>query len=40
MREKIINVMRYSGPRIIFHHPFIAIQHLIDKKNHSPKKNV
>lgn len=29
MREKIRSVMRYSGPRIIFYHPFLAIDHLI-----------
>ncbi|HVJ50685.1 nitrous oxide-stimulated promoter family protein [Desulfitobacterium sp.] len=40
MREKIINIMRYSGPRILFHHPVVAIQHLIDKRNHPPKKNI
>ncbi|MBR5106688.1 MAG: nitrous oxide-stimulated promoter family protein, partial [Bacteroidales bacterium] len=22
-------VMRYSGPRMIFHHPFAAIRHLV-----------
>ena len=29
MREKIRAVMRYSGPRMIFHHPFAAIRHLV-----------
>lgn len=38
MREKIVNVMRYSGPRIIFHHPIVAIQHLIDKKSSRRRK--
>ncbi|MCR4790846.1 MAG: nitrous oxide-stimulated promoter family protein [Treponemataceae bacterium] len=28
MREKIRNVMRYSGPRIIFYHPVKAFRHL------------
>lgn len=28
MREKIRAVMRYSGPRMIFLHPFAAIRHL------------
>ncbi len=27
MREKIRLVMRYSGPRIIFKHPVLAIKH-------------
>ena len=30
MREKIRKVMRYSGPRIIFHHPFAAVRHVIE----------
>ena len=29
MREKIREVMRYSGPRMIFHHPAAAIRHVI-----------
>ncbi|KAB2951784.1 nitrous oxide-stimulated promoter family protein [Heliorestis acidaminivorans] len=29
-REEIIAVMRYAGPRMIRHHPVLAIQHLID----------
>lgn len=38
MREKIVQIMRYSGPRMIFRHPAIALQHLMDKRNHPPKK--
>ena len=30
MREKIRKVMRYSGPRMIFHHPFAAVHHVIE----------
>lgn len=30
MREKIRNIMRYSGPRMIWHHPLMAIRHMID----------
>ena len=29
MRDKIRTVMRYSGPRMIFHHPVTAIRHVI-----------
>ena len=29
MREAIRQVMRWSGPRMIFHHPVLAIRHLI-----------
>lgn len=30
MREKIREVMRFSGPRMIFHHPVMAVSHLIE----------
>lgn len=29
MRERIRAVMRYSGPRIVFRHPIVAIRHLV-----------
>lgn len=29
MREKIKQVMRYSGPRMIFYHPIMAVWHVI-----------
>ena len=32
MKQKIVEVMRYAGPRMLLHHPFLAIQHLIDEK--------
>ncbi|MBP1580880.1 MAG: nitrous oxide-stimulated promoter family protein [Oscillospiraceae bacterium] len=32
MREKIREVMRFSGPRMIFHHPLMAIRHVIESK--------
>ena len=31
MRDKIKTVMRFSGPRMMFHHPILGIRHLIDK---------
>jgi hypothetical protein len=30
MREKIREVMRFSGPRMILHHPITAIRHVIE----------
>lgn len=33
MREKIRQVMRFSGPRMIFYHPITAIRHVIESKN-------
>ena len=32
MRKKIREVMRFSGPRMIFHHPVMAVRHLIDSR--------
>lgn len=32
MREKIREVMRFSGPRMIFHHPIMAIRHVYESK--------
>lgn len=32
MREKIRAVMRFSGPRMIFHHPVTAMRHVIETK--------
>ncbi len=32
MRQKIREVMRFSGPRMIFHHPITAIRHVIETK--------
>lgn len=33
MREKIRVVMRYSGPRMTFRHPYLAVMHLLDRRN-------
>lgn len=32
MREQIRAVMRFSGPRMIFSHPIMAIRHVIESK--------
>lgn len=32
MREKIREVMRFSGPRMLFSHPMMAISHVIESK--------
>lgn len=32
MREKIKEVMRFSGPRMICYHPILAIRHVIESK--------
>ncbi len=36
MREKIRTVMRYSGPRMIYRHPIMAIRHFIDGRRNQP----
>lgn len=32
MREKIREVMRFSGPRMLFYHPVMAISHVIESR--------
>ena len=32
MREKIRQVMRFSGPRMILKHPIMAMRHVISSK--------
>ena len=32
MRKQIKRVMRFSGPRMIFYHPVMAIEHLLSTK--------
>lgn len=32
MREKIRAVMRYAGPRMLLHHPVMAVRHVIETK--------
>ena len=31
MQARIREVMRYAGPRMLFHHPIAALRHLIGK---------
>ncbi len=37
MREKIRTVMRFSGPRMLFHHPVAALRHVIETKKEKRK---
>jgi hypothetical protein len=34
-RQRIRQVMRYSGPRMFFRHPYLAILHLFDSADRS-----
>ena len=36
MRQKVREVMKYSGPRMIFKHPILATSHLLDKQRKIP----
>ena len=38
MREKIRQVMRYAGPRMIYRHPIMALLHLLDERRKKPLK--
>ncbi|MCJ7601432.1 MAG: nitrous oxide-stimulated promoter family protein [Desulfobulbaceae bacterium] len=38
MREKIRKVMRYVGPRMMLHHPFLGFMHMVDGWRKKPKK--
>jgi hypothetical protein len=40
MRDRIRPVMYYSGPRLLFRHPVLAIQHLADQRRKSTLKPV
>lgn len=32
MREQIRAVMRYAGPRMLFHHPVMAVRHVVERR--------
>ena len=36
-REKIKEVMRFSGPRMILYHPILAIKHVVESKKEKKK---
>jgi hypothetical protein len=36
MRARIRAVMRYAGPRMLLHHPILAVQHLWDRLERKP----
>ncbi len=37
MREQIKAAMRYSGPRMTYRHPYLAVRHLMDRRR-EPRK--
>lgn len=36
MRQQIRSVMRYAGPRMLYRHPVLALQHLLDGLRQKP----
>ncbi len=36
MRERVRQVMRWAGPRMLLHHPLLALRHLIDERRPAP----
>lgn len=38
MREAIRDVMRFAGPRMLVHHPVLALGHAVDGVLHRPPK--
>ena len=37
MREKIRDVMRFSGPRMLLYHPVMAVKHLVSTKREAKR---
>jgi hypothetical protein len=40
MKEQAKIVMRYSGPRMLLHHPSLAMHHVVDGFRKPPKKAI
>ncbi len=40
MQTKIISVMKYSGPRMIFKHPVLALRHIIKDRKKVEQRTV
>ena len=38
MREQIRSVMRYAGPRMLYTHPVMALQHVVDGRRKEPTR--
>jgi hypothetical protein len=37
MRQKVREVMRYSGPRMLWTHPILSLMHYMDEMKHTRK---
>jgi hypothetical protein len=38
-RERIREVMRYAGPRMLRHHPLMALRHFVDRRRPTPERS-
>ena len=38
MREKIVEVMRFSGPRMLLVHPVLAVRHLLESRREKKRQ--
>jgi hypothetical protein len=38
MRERVREVMRWAGPRMLLRHPVLAVLHLIDERRPAPRR--
>ncbi len=36
MQNRIKEVMKFAGPKMVYHHPIMALKHLIDTRRKSP----
>jgi len=37
LREQVQTVMRYAGPRMLWHHPILAIRHMLAERKAAPE---
>ncbi|WP_248340558.1 nitrous oxide-stimulated promoter family protein [Anaeromyxobacter paludicola] len=37
-REKVREVMRWAGPRMLTRHPWLAVRHLLDGRREAPER--
>jgi predicted amidophosphoribosyltransferase len=40
MRQKVREVMRYSGPRMLWTHPILSVMHYMDERIHARKNKI
>ncbi|MGD0946107.1 MAG: nitrous oxide-stimulated promoter family protein [Candidatus Binatia bacterium] len=38
LRQQVQTVMRYAGPRMLRHHPILAVRHMLDERRLAPER--